>query len=120
MPLFGILPLKAGLRPTRKYNSDSFPSKSRSSKTFIDINSILTRLEELEERCNQLETTLNDTVTFDTLAARITGKKTAKKRRAKRELSPEEKAAFHARMVAGRLAKEKARKVSAKAEAMKK
>jgi hypothetical protein len=74
----------------------------------------------LEGRCTQLETTLKDTVTFDTLAARITGKKTIKKRRAKREWSPEEKAAFHERMVAAREAKEKARPEAAKAEAKKK
>jgi hypothetical protein len=86
----------------------------------IEIDSILKRLEELEGRCTQLETTLKDTVTFDTLAARLTGKKTVKKVRAKRELSPEEKAAFHARMMAGRLAKEKARQAAAKAEAKKK
>ena len=86
----------------------------------IEIDSILKRLEELEGRCTQLETTLNDTVTFDTLAARITGKKTVKKRRAKRELSPEEKAEFHARMVAARQAKEKARQEAAKPEAKKK
>ena len=66
----------------------------------IEIDSILKRLEELEGRCTQLETTLKDTVTFDTLASRLTSKKSVKKRRAKRELTPEEKAAFHARMVA--------------------
>jgi hypothetical protein len=54
------------------------------------------------------------------LAARITGKKTIKKRRAKCELTPEEKAAFHARMVAGRDAKEKVRREAAKAEPKKK
>jgi hypothetical protein len=86
----------------------------------IEIDSILKRLEELEGRCTQIETTLKDTVTFDTLAAQLTGKKSVKKVRAKHELSPEEKAAFHARMVVGRLAKEKARKVSAKAEAKEK
>ncbi len=75
------------------------------------------RLEELEERCNQLETTLKETVTFDTLAAKLTGKKTVKQRRPKRELLPEEKAAFHARMVAGHLAKEKALLAAVKAEA---
>jgi len=63
---------------------------------------------------------LKDTVTFDSLAARIIGKKTVKKRRVKRELSPEEKAAFHARMVAARQTKEKARQAAAKAEAKKK
>jgi hypothetical protein len=56
-----------------------------------EIDPILTRIEKLEELCTQLETTLKDTVTFDALAARITGKKTLKKRRAKREWSPEEK-----------------------------
>ena len=80
----------------------------------------LNRLEELEERCNQVETTIKDTVTFDTLAARLAGKKTVKKRRAKRELSPEEKADFHARMVAARQAKGKARQEAAKAEPKKK
>jgi len=55
----------------------------------------------------QLETTLKDTVTFDTLAARLTGMKTVNKRRVKWELSPEEKAAFHARLVKARRAKEK-------------
>jgi hypothetical protein len=43
-----------------------------------------------------------------------------KKRRAKREWSPEEKAAFHARMVVARQAKEKARQKAAKTEAKKK
>lgn len=64
-----------------------------------EIDPILTRIDQLEELCTQLETTLKDTVTFDALAARITGKKTLKKRRAKREWSPEEKKAFHERMV---------------------
>jgi hypothetical protein len=86
----------------------------------IEIDSILKRLEELEGRCTQFETTLKDAVTFDALVARLAGKKTIKKRRAKRELSPEEKAAFHARMVAARQAKEKARQEAAKAEATKK
>jgi hypothetical protein len=54
------------------------------------------------------------------MVARLTGKKSVKKRGAKRELPPEEKATFHARIVARSLAKEKARKVSAKAEAKKK
>jgi len=43
-----------------------------------------------------------------------------KKRRAKREWSPEEKAAFHARMVVARQAKEKARQKAAKTESKKK
>jgi len=59
---------------------------------------------------------LNDTVTYDTLAARITEKKSVNKRRAKRELPLEETAAFHARMVTARQAKEKARQEAAKAE----
>ena len=85
-----------------------------------EIDPILTRIEQLEELCTQLETTLKDTVTFDTLAARISGKKTVKRRRAKREWSEEEKAAFHARMVAAKKAKEKERQQAAKAEAKKK
>ena len=86
----------------------------------VEIDLILKRIEELEGRCTQLETTLKDTVTFETLAAQLTGKQTVKKRRAKRELSPDEKAAFHARMVAARQAKEKARQAAAKAEPEKK
>ena len=90
--------------------------KNKNQAPDIDIDPILTRLEELEERFNQLETSLKDTVTFDTLAARITGMKIVKKRRSKREWSPEEKAAFHARMVTARQAKEKARQEATKAE----
>ena len=86
----------------------------------VEIDSILKRLEEAEDHYTQIETSLKDTVTFDTLAARLTGQKTVKKVRAKRELSPEEKAAFHARMGAARQAKEKARQEAAKAEAKKK
>ena len=86
----------------------------------IEIDSILKRLEKLEGRCTQLETSLKDTITFETRAARLTGQKTLKKVRAKREQSPEEKAAFHARMVAARQAKESARQEAAKAEAEKK
>lgn len=85
-----------------------------------EIDPILTRIEKLEELCTQLETTLKDTVTFDALAARITGKKTLKKRRAKREWSPEEKKAFHERMLTGRQANEKSRLEAAKTEAKKK
>ena len=95
-------------------------SKSKDQAQAIEIDSILTRIEELEERSNQLETTLMDTVTFDALAARISGKKTVKRRRAKREWSEEEKAAFHARMVAAKKAKEKERQQVAKAEPKKK
>jgi hypothetical protein len=51
----------------------------------------LKRLEESEERCNQLEITLKDTVTFATLAARLTGKTSFKRRQAMRKWSPEEK-----------------------------
>lgn len=76
-------------------------------------NELLERIEMLEARINQIETALKNTVTFETLAARLTGitgsdTKKVRKARAKRELSPEEKAAFHARMVAGRLVKQKA------------
>ena len=96
--------------------SSEIPDVIEDSAPTVDIDLILNRLDELEGRCTKLETILNDTVTFDTLAARITGKKTVKKRRAKRELSPEEKTAFHARMVTARQAKEKARQEATKAE----
>jgi hypothetical protein len=95
-------------------------TKNKNQEPTIQNDSILKRFEELEERCAQLETTLKDSVTFDSLAARLTGKKTVKKRRDKREWSPEEKAAFHARMVAARQAKEKARQAAATAESKKK
>ena len=85
-----------------------------------EIDPILTRIEQLEELCTQLETTLKDTVTFDTLAARLTGKKIVKRRRAQREWSPEEKKAFHEKMVVAKKAKEKSRQEAAKAEAKKK
>jgi hypothetical protein len=71
----------------------------------------------LEARITQIETALKYTVTFDTLAARLVGNPVTikvRKQRAKRVLTPEEKAAFHARMVAGKLAKEKARKEASK------
>jgi hypothetical protein len=84
-------------------------------------NQLLERLEQLEGRCSLLETTLatitNNMVTFDTLAARLVGNadiKKVRKPRTKRVLTPEEKAAFRARMVAGKLAKEKARNASKK------
>jgi len=79
----------------------------------VDNNHILERLVQLEWCCTQLETTLTtvmkDMVTFETLAARLTGMtgsdtKKVRKARAKRELTPEQKAAFHAKMVAERLA----------------
>ena len=56
---------------------------------------MLKRLEELEDHCTRLETTLEaalkETVTFESLAARLTYKKskTRKRTRVKRELSPE-------------------------------
>ena len=100
--------------------SSEIPDVIEDSAPTVDIDLILNRLDELEGRCTKLETILKDTVTFDTLAARLTGQKTFKKVRAKRELSPEEKAAFHARMVAARQAKEKARQEAAKAEPKKK
>ncbi len=76
-------------------------------------NQLLERLEQLEERCDQLETALKSTVTFETLATRLIGipeTKKVRKPRAKSEWTPEQKAAFHAKMVAGRLAKQKASK----------
>lgn len=99
---------------------DSKENVAKNQAPVNEIDSILKHLEELEECCNQLETTLKETVTFDTLAARISGKKTVKRRRAKREWSEEEKAAFHARMVAAKKAKEKERQQVAKAEPKKK
>ncbi len=101
-------------------DSNETANKIQDPAPAIEIDFFLNRLEELEERCTQLETTIKNTVSFDALAARLTGQKTIKQRRAKRELSPEEKAAFHARMVAARKAKEKARQEAAKAEAKKK
>ena len=95
-------------------------TKNKDLTPVIEIDSIVKRIEELEVCCTQLETTLEDTVTFDSLAVRLTGKKTVKKRQAKIELSPEEKADFHARMVAARQAREKARQEAAKAEPKKK
>ncbi len=73
------------------------------------------RIGMLEARITQLETALKNTVTFETLVTRLmgsadTGNKKERKPRTKRVLTPEEKAAFHARMVAGRLAKQKASK----------
>ncbi|UCD97367.1 MAG: hypothetical protein JSV42_10315 [Chloroflexota bacterium] len=92
----------------------------KNQKPEVDLGPILTRLEELEERCTQLETTLKDTITFEKLAARLTGKKTIKNRRAKREWSEEEKKAFHERMVAAREAKDKARQEASNTEVKKK
>ena len=101
-------------------DSKETKAKMKDIATGNEIDPILTRIEQLEELCTQLETTLKDTVTFDTLAARISGKKTVKRRRAKREWSEEEKKAFHERMVAARKAKEKERQQAAKTEAKKK
>lgn len=71
--------------------------KNTSEAPVVDIDMILKRLEELEERFPQLENVLKDMVTFDTLAARllVANKKTRKGTRAKREWTPEEKAALH-------------------------
>jgi hypothetical protein len=76
-------------------------------------NIVVERIEQLEARITQLEITLKNIVTFETLAARLIGNpetKKIRKPRTKREWTPEEKAAFHAKMVAGRLAKQKATK----------
>jgi hypothetical protein len=83
-------------------------------------NQITERIDQLEARITQLETTLKNSVTFETLIARLVGsndtgsKKVRKPRTNKRVLTPEEKAAFHARMVAAKLAKEKSRNASKK------
>jgi hypothetical protein len=80
-------------------------------------NIVVERIEQLEARMSQLEITLKNTVTFETLAARLIGNpenKKVRKARAKREFTPEQKAAFHAKMVAGRLAKQKARLATSK------
>jgi hypothetical protein len=91
-------------------------TKNKDLTPVIEIDSIVKRIEELEVCCTQLETTMENTVTLDILA----DQKTVKKRRANREWSEEEKAAFHARMVTAREAKEKIRQEAAKAEAKKK
>jgi hypothetical protein len=82
-------------------------------------NQITVRIDQLEARITQLETALKNTVTFESLAARLvgsndTGSKNVRKQRSKRVLTHEEKAAFHARMVAAKLAKEKSRNASKK------
>lgn len=89
---------------------------------------ILKRFEELEQRFTQLATTLEtameDTVSYENLAERLIGPykklKTRKNRRVTREWTPEEKAAFHARMVAAKKAKKKARQEAAKEGSAKK
>ena len=50
-------------------DSKETTAKFEDKTPLIEIDSILKRLEELEGRYTQLETTLEDTVTFDTLAA---------------------------------------------------
>ena len=75
-------------------------------------NQVVERIEQLEARISQLEITLKNTVTFETLAARLIGNpenKKSRKPRTKREWTAEEKATFHAKMVAARLAKQKAK-----------
>jgi hypothetical protein len=77
-------------------------------------NQIFEQLEQLEARINQLENAFKNTVTFESLVTRLTSTigpdtKKVRKSRAKSEWTPEEKSAFHAKMVAGRLAKHKAR-----------
>lgn len=60
---------------------------------------------------------LKNIIIVDTLTARLVGNpdtKKVRKPRAKRALTPEEKAAFHARMVAAKLAKEKSHNASKK------
>jgi hypothetical protein len=89
----------------------------KTTKEPVVDNVIVERIEQLEARISQLEITLKNSVTFETLAARIIGNpenKKVRKVRAKREFTPEQKAAFHAKMVAGRLAKEKARLAASK------
>ncbi len=93
-------------------------TKSNTPKVIKDPeidNDVIERIELLEARITQLESALKNTVTFETLATRLigssdTGSKKVRKPRTKRELTPEQIAAFHARMVAGRLAKQKASK----------
>ncbi len=75
-------------------------------------NQVNERIEQLENRITQLESALKNSITFETLAARLVSNpdtKKSRKPRSKREWTAEEKAAFHAKMVAGRLAKQKAK-----------
>jgi hypothetical protein len=71
----------------------------------------------LEARISQFEAALNNNLTFETLAVRLICNpetKKVRKPRTKKDWTPEQKAAFHAKMVAGRLAKEKSRKEASK------
>jgi hypothetical protein len=68
------------MKEIKMKDSKETAPKNKNQAPDIDIDPILTRIDELEERCNQLETSLNDTVTFDSLAVRLTGKKIVKKK----------------------------------------
>ena len=84
----------------------------KTTKEPVVDNALVERIEQLEARIIQFEITLKNTVTFETLAARLIGNpenKKVRKPRTKKDWTPEQKAAFHAKMVAGRLAKQKAR-----------
>jgi hypothetical protein len=89
--------------------------KSLKDPELVEEDSTQDQINLLETRITQLETALKNTITFETLAARLISTKElctkkVRKPRTKRVLTHEEKAAFHARMMAGRLAKEKSRK----------
>jgi hypothetical protein len=93
------------MKSTKDYNP-------KATKELVVDNAVVEGIEKLEGRISQLEITLKNTVTFENLAARLIGNpenKKVRKVRVKRELTPDQKAAFHTKMVAGRLAKEKAR-----------
>lgn len=80
-------------------------------------NQINERIDQLEAHISQLEAALKNTITFENLASRLLGNpetKKTRKPRSKTEWTPEQKAAFHAKMVAGRLAKQKAKLASNK------
>ena len=74
--------------------SSEIPDVIEDSAPTVDTDSIMKRLEDVEERCTQLETSLKDTVTFDNLAVRLTEQKTVKKRRAKRDCHQKRKQPF--------------------------